>query len=174
MAQDNLLRLPTGQLRVSRIVYFTDLIHSDSREFPVGVVAEVNLPLLRGLGTALRPDFPESELAMMGPTAREILTNPMGGLWPNMKEAFSAAGPGATLARLMERYSSSISILAPCTLDVPRQWLIKRDMKELTEIVRERLKVTVTDEYFKYLFPPREDGVTDPAIEEDMEEAKAA
>jgi hypothetical protein len=171
MAQETVLKLPTGQLRVSRIVYFTDLIHSDSRELPIGVVAEVNLPLLRGLGTALRPDLPEAELALMGPVARDILTNPIEGLWPKMKEVFIASRPGAALACLMERYSSSISILAPEALEVPRQWLVKRDPRELSAIVRGRLHVTLTDEYFKYLFPPREDGVPDPAIEEDMAEA---
>lgn len=171
MTQETVLRLPTGQLRVSRIVYFTDLIHSDTRELPVGVVAEVTLPLLQGIGTALRPEFSKAELAMMGPTARSMLSNAMGSLWPVMKRELEASEPGGALARLMARYSSSISVLAPFTVDVPRQWLIKRDRAELRTLVRDRLRVTLIDEYFKLLFPPREDGVTDPAVEEQMKGA---
>lgn len=171
MPTGTVLRLPTGQLRVSRIVYFTDMIHSDTRELPVGVVAEVTLPSLRGIGTALRPVFSEAELAMMGPTARGILSNAMAVLWPAMKDAFGASQPGGALALLMSRFSSSISVLAPSTLDVPRQWLLKRDPAELKTLVRDRLRVTLTDEYFKFLFPPREDGVADPDVEEEMKEA---
>lgn len=171
MPEGTVLRLPTGQLRVSRIVYFTDLIHSDSRELPVGVVAEVSLPSLRGISTALRPMFAKVDLEAMGPTARSILENPVEGLWPSMKQTFETSKPGAALARLTESYSSSISILAPFTLEVPRQWLLKRNPVELKALVRDRLKVVVTDEYFKFLFPPRENELTDPTVEQEMRAA---
>jgi hypothetical protein len=69
-------------LRISRIVYFTDLIHIDSRELPVGIVAEITLPDLRGIETALRPSFTDAELALRGPRVRKLLVSPNDYLWP--------------------------------------------------------------------------------------------
>jgi hypothetical protein len=170
---DTLVKVPVGQLRIARIVYFTDLIHSDSRELPVGIVAEVTLPDLRGIGTALRPGFPAAELAMMGPTARELLTSPTDYLWPICKDTFLASERGQTLDQLMALYSSSLSILAPATIEVPRQWLIT-SVERRTESVEKRFRVTLEDEYYKFLFPPRETDPEVPTIEEEITPAKAA
>jgi hypothetical protein len=71
----------------------------------------------------------------------------------------------------MASYSSSLSILAPVTLDVPRQWLFIHEPQRLRSIVEDRLRVTLTDEYFKFLFPPREAEPGEPSIEEEMREA---
>jgi hypothetical protein len=161
-------RFPTGRLRISRVVYFTNLQRTDSREIPVGVVGEVTLSGLRGVGTAFRPSFSTDELALMGPLMRDILTHPSDVLWPEFLEIFKTREPGAALDLFAQRHASSLSVLAPTPLDVPRQWLLERDNTRLQEIVRDRIKVILTDEYFKFLFPPRGDGQTvdDPTVEE--------
>lgn len=161
-------RFPTGRLRISRIVYFTDLQRTDSRELPIGVVAEAALSSLRAVGTALRPNFTQVELAMMGPLMREILSSPTDALWPEIVEIFETGEPGRTLDLFAQRHASSLSVLAPVPLEVPRRWLLERDDDRLEEIVRDRMRVHLTDEYFKYLFPPRNDGpaTDDPTVEE--------
>jgi hypothetical protein len=110
MKTERVMRFPTGQLRISRIVYFTDLIHSDTREISIGVVAEVTLPSLRAIGTALRPSLSEIEMGLMGSIAREILAEPMRGLWPSMEWAFGNSASGQALELLASRYASSISV----------------------------------------------------------------
>jgi hypothetical protein len=166
---DNIIQLPTGRLRIARVVYFTDLLHSDTRELHVGIIAEVSLPEVWGIGTALRQGFSEAELSLMGPTAREILTDPTEYLWPIVRNAFTASPPGQTLDHLLARYASSISILAPENLEVPRKWLVgAADM----ESVEKRFRVTLEDEYYKFLFPSRDDDAAAEPIFED--EIKAA
>lgn len=161
-------RLPTGRLRISRVVYFTNLQRTDSLEIPVGVVGEVTLSNLRAIGTALRPSFNADELALMGPFMKDYLVKPTAALWPEIVDIFENSAPGATLDLFARRHASSLSVLAPALVDVPRQWLLERDADRLSQIVRDRMKVILTDEYFKFLFPPRDDGpsVDDPTVEE--------
>jgi len=161
---DGIVRFPTGMLRVSRIVYFTDLQHADSKEIPVGVIAEVTLPTLHAIGTALRPGFHDSELALMGPIMRDLLRKPMDYLWPEIVAALNNSEPGRALEQLGQQYHSSLSIFAPASIDVPRQWLLERADEKLWELVEHRTRVTLEDEYFKFLFPPR-DGVDDPNVD---------
>ena len=80
--------------RLARIVYFSDLRHSDSPIVPIGVVAEVTLDGLCGIGTALRPSLDESELNQLGPWMRDALRNPHDTLWPQMVNALTTARPG--------------------------------------------------------------------------------
>jgi hypothetical protein len=74
-----------------------------------------------------------------------------------------------------QRHATSLSVLAPELLEVPRRWLLERDTTNLQEIVRERMKVSLNDEYFKFLFPPRNDGPTseEPTVEELVEKLAA-
>jgi hypothetical protein len=161
-------RLPTGRLRISRIIYFTNLQRTDSREIVVGVAGEVTLTSLRAIGTALRPSFSADELGLMGSFMRKFLASPTDALWPEIVEIFKDSEPGAALSLFASRHASSLSVLEPAPLDVPRQWLLERDPVRLEKIVRDRLKVILTDEYFKLLFPPRDDGPTvdEPDVEE--------
>jgi hypothetical protein len=91
MSGAQITRLPTGQIRVSRIIYITDMLRSDTREIPVGVIGEITLPTLLGIGTAIRPAFTDIELSLMGPTARAIVTAPREKLWPSVKESLTVA-----------------------------------------------------------------------------------
>jgi hypothetical protein len=60
-----------------------------------------------------------------------------------------------------------LSVLAPFNLEVPRQWLLERDSEKLSQLVRERMKVTLIDEYYSFLFPPRGGpDIDDPTVEE--------
>lgn len=160
-------RFPTGRLRVSRIVYISDLQHSDSRELPVGVVGEVILSSMGAIGTALRPNFLKSELTLIGPMMREILESPIDTLWPEMLEVFEKGERGRALDSFAARHSTSLSVLAPAPLEVPRQWLLERDTTKLLQLVKDRMKVALIDEYFKLLFPPRGGpSIDDPTVRE--------
>lgn len=172
----NVSRLPTGQLRIARVVYFTNLQRTDTLEIPVGVIGEVNLNSLRAIGTAFRPSFNADELALMGPVMRKILSRPSDVLWPEFRGIFKDCKPGLALDLFAQQHAASLSVLAPSPLDIPRQWLLERDVDRLEEIVRDRMKVTLTDEYFKFLFPPRDDGPTvdDPTVEEEVRQLVAA
>lgn len=161
-------RFPTGRLRISRVVYFTNLQRTDSLEIPVGIVGEVTLSSIRAIGTAFRPIFSAGELELMGPLMKGFLANPTNALWPEIVGIFEDSEPGMALDLFAQRHTSSLSVLAPAPFDVPRQWLFERDAERLKEIVSDRLKVILTDEYFKFIFPPRNDGPTvdDPTVEE--------
>jgi hypothetical protein len=54
----------------------------------------------------------------------------------------------------------------PNPLHVPRQWLLPHDYDALSQLVKDRMRVTLIDEYFNFLFPPRDGTVTDPNLEE--------
>jgi len=168
-------RIPMGQLRISRVIYFTNLQRTDSLEIPVGVVGEVTLSSLRAVATALRPTFNPEELGLMGPLMRDFLADPRKALWPEIVKIFEHTNPGEALDLFASRHTSSLSVLAPGPHEVPRQWLLERDTDRLSDLVREGMKAILTDEYFKFLFPPRDDGaVAWPTIEEKVEALIAA
>lgn len=161
------LRMPTGRLRLSRMVYFSDLQRSDSREIPVGVVGEVALHPLRAIGIAVRPSFTEAELDLMGPTMRAFLRSPIDTLWPEMIAAFEDSATKSPLDAFAAHHASSFSVLAPEDHNVPLQWLLQKNSEKLSELVGDRMKVLLVDEYFKLLFPPRDpNGIDEPDVEE--------
>lgn len=171
---DVVMRFPTGRLRISRIVYFTDLQHTDSREIPVGVVGEVVLPTLRFIGTALRPSFGDTEAALMAPMMRDLLRRPTAALWPEIVDIFEHGEPGHTLELFAARHSSSLSVMAPRLVDVPRQWLLEQNRTRLDRLVTDRMKVYLTDEYFDFLYPPRDGpGIDDPTVKEEVKKLVA-
>jgi hypothetical protein len=154
---DRILRFPSGHFSLARIVYFTDLRRSDSPIVPIGVVAEVTLNGLTGIGTALRPTLDDSELHQVGPWMREALRDPMRSLWPEMEKALITAPSGTALQVFSALHQSSLSVLSPQALDVPKQWLLERDYDALKSLVSARLNVTLTEQYYELLFPPRGD-----------------
>ena len=159
-------RFPTGRLRLSRIVVFSDLQHADSHEIHIGVVAEVVLPTLRAIGTAVRSELPPHEQKLLGPILRRHMEKPIEHLWPEILEVFKGSAPGQALESLAERHASSLSVLAPRKLEVPRQWLIEKDEKRLSSLVKARIKVSLIDAYFELLFPPRGSNIAEPATKE--------
>lgn len=168
--------MPMGQLRISRIVYFTNLQRTDSLEIPVGLAGEVTLPSLRAICMALRPSFSAEERGLMGPLMRDLLGDPRKALWPEFADIFEHSKPGEALDLFAGRHTASLSVLAPGPHEVPRQWLLERDTDRLSIIVGDRMKVILTDEYFNFLFPPRGDGpaVEDPMVEEKVQALVAA
>lgn len=169
---DKVIRLPSGHFRIARVAYFSDLRRSDSPVIPIGVVAEVVMRGVRAIGAALRPSLTEAELKSMGPWMRESLANPMDFLWPKLREALDSTAPGDALEVFSSSYASSLSVLAPQPLDVPKQWLLAKDVGQLEELIRKRLPVTLTEQYFDFLFPPRDNGeVVEPRVEEAVRKA---
>jgi hypothetical protein len=156
--------MPTGKLILSRIIYFTDMQHSDSHEIPIGVAAEAKLDGLCAIGVALRPSFTEAELANIGPIARGLLTSPVSSLWPELKSIFETAEPGCALMEFGQRHTGSLSVFAPTPLAVPRQWLLQTDQKKLKSAVIESMKATMIEAYYEQLFPSRIGVVEDPAV----------
>ena len=160
------LTKPAVQLRRSRIVYLTDLVHSDSREIKLGIITEVLLPDLRGVCACLPSELPDDQLTKIGPMARNVLERPMDGLWPIIHEAFKSS-PGKALEALSARFMGSISILAPEPLELPKKWLLPRPANEIEEMVRKELPPLTEAEYFAFLFPASTD-IKDPDAREDV------
>ena len=167
----SVIRMPTGKLILSRIVYLTDMQHSDSREIPIGVAAEATLDRLCAIGVALRPGFSKLELADMGPIARRLLEKPISTLWPELKSIFEKSAPGCALTEFGERHTGSLSVFAPESLQVPRQWLLQSDPKKLEIAVIDRMKVAMIDAYYEQLFPSRIGKVEDPTVKEAFHKA---
>lgn len=165
------LRLATGHLRVSRIVYLSDLLRSDSREIPIGVVVEARVDGLKGIGAALRPALSDDELALVGPIMRAKLQDPMPSLWPQIAGALFSECGSSPLDVLCSQFRSSLSMLAPKALSVPRQWLLDRPIEEMEEIVRDGMHSVLTNEYFDLLFP--NPSTPDPRVDERLEKLAA-
>jgi hypothetical protein len=127
---------------------------------------------LLGIGTALRPSLNEAELKQLGPWMRDALKSPVDTLWPQMENALMTAPPGFALQEFSALHHTSLSVLAPQALDVPKQWLVEPDMDRLVQIVRERVITTLTEQYYELLFPPRiEIAQQRPCVEEDVRKA---
>ncbi|MFI5012715.1 MAG: hypothetical protein ACHQAY_10230 [Hyphomicrobiales bacterium] len=162
---EKVMKMPTGSFRLSRIIYLTDMQHSDSHEIPIGVVGEATLDRLRAIGIAVRPHFAGAELAAMGPIARKRFKSPMDALWPELKAAFDSSSSESVLDEFASRHFGSLSVFAPSDVKVPRQWLLETDNKKLKESVTERMRVTLIDSYYELFFPPRS-PIEDPSFEE--------
>jgi hypothetical protein len=169
---ENVMKMPIGRFRLSRIIYLTDMQHSDSHEIPIGIVGEATLDRLRAIGIAVRPHFADAEFAAMGPIARKRLKRPMDALWPELKAIFdnSNSGAGSVLDEFASRHFGSLSVFAPADVKVPRHWLLENDDKKLKASVAERMKVTLIDSYYELFFPPRS-PVEDPSFEEAVRRA---
>jgi hypothetical protein len=162
----SVMKMPTGQLLMSRIIYFSDMQHSDCPEIPIGVAAEATLNGLCAIGVALRPGFTAAELALMGTIARSRLEHPISTLWPELKAIFEKSAPGCALKEFGERHAGSLSVFAPVQMQVPRQWLLQPDPNKIKTIVVDRMKVAMIDAYYEQLFPARNGVVDDPTVKE--------
>lgn len=157
-------RLPSGTLRISRVVYMTNLLHSDSREIPLGVVAEITLDGFQGIGAAFSPEVSIDDLDGVGPIAKKLVSDPMAGLWPKIEQTFDDAPAGQALNELCRQFSSSLSFLAPRPISMPRKWLRPRAIEKIEHMLRLEIPRLLEEEYFKTLFPSL--GDAEPHIEE--------
>ena len=141
---------PSGSFRLSRIIYIEDLQRADSRVIPLGAIAEVTLPHLRGLAMAARTALDPDELALVGSLMRDHLAVPYDFLEGEFLHAWKEADKGEALNMLMQEHSSSLSFLAPNDLQVPRRWLIG-ESAALPPLVRNRLIGVVDDEFYEMI-----------------------
>jgi hypothetical protein len=67
----------------------------------------------------MRPSLTAEDLDALGPAARKFLANPMDSFWPEIEGVFNSAEAGQALNEFARRHTSSLSVLAPITLDAP-------------------------------------------------------
>ena len=98
---------PSGIFRLSRIVYIENLQQADSRAMPLGVIAEVVLPTLRGLAMAARTVLDDDELRAVGPLMRNQLETPFNFLEGEFHRAWRTAPRGEALNLLLQEHTFS-------------------------------------------------------------------
>ena len=143
--------LPTGSFRMSRIVYVKDLQLAGADLIPLGVMAEIALPTVRGLAMAARTALNVDELRAVGPLMHDQLEKPFDYLQGEFFRAWREVPRGEALGLLAREHSSSLSFLAPSELLVPRRWLMEKGTA-YHSVIKQRLMHTVDDEFFEMFF----------------------
>jgi hypothetical protein len=113
----------TGSLTVSTIQFYSELGKADGRVIPMGVMAEIALPTLRGLGMVARTELEPEELSLLGYLGERLIRRPFDYLSEQFDNAWGNSGPGTALDYLASRHLYSLHFSVPAILDIPRQLL---------------------------------------------------
>lgn len=143
----SITKFPSGSFRLSRIVYIEDLQLADARAIPLGAIAEIVLPAARGLAMTARSHLDNGDLREIGPLMRERLAKPFDYLEPEFLRAWSEAPKGGALDLLLSENSSSLSMLEPRRLEIPKRWLVAEGAS-LATLVRPPLAAAADEEFF--------------------------
>ena len=109
-------------LRVTRVVYFTDLTRADAPVIPLGAFSELLLPHGHALALKARSSLKENELSKVAGLLRERLKNPFDMLRREFDLAWDEAEPGQAITYLAQRHAAALSILAPRDCVEKHRW----------------------------------------------------
>lgn len=105
--------LTLGRRSLSRISYYCDLQQESGRVIPLGVIAEVTLGPVRGLGLIARTKLLDEELQEIGVMVRERISNPFDLLKVEFQWAWSNTKPGLALPVFAKRHTDSLFFSSP-------------------------------------------------------------
>jgi hypothetical protein len=110
-------------LRFSTITFHVDMSKSAAPVIPLGVMAEILLPRLYGLGMIARIELANSELANVSELPKQLVAKPFDHLAREFKEAWIKAAPGGALDYLAAKHGySALHFDVPQQLGVPPQF----------------------------------------------------
>jgi hypothetical protein len=112
-SQDQRLARAIKDLSVSRIVYRTDLTRTDSLVIPLGVMAEITMEGLRGLGIVARTELLSHEAERVSRLIRSVLEHPFEYLKKEFDWAITRTEPGKALQSLASRHIASFLFQPP-------------------------------------------------------------
>jgi hypothetical protein len=128
MMNGNVSRIVDGSLTLTRIVYLCDLQHASGLQIPLGVMAEITLAHLRGLGLVARTELHDDEMASAGNLIRERLRAPFDFLRSEFDWAWSNTNAGTALQRLAGRNSESLFFSPPRSVMIRRAFKTESDV----------------------------------------------
>lgn len=142
-------------LRFSTIAFHVDMSKASAPVFPVGIMVEILLPRLYGLGMVARIELSSGELARVSDLAKPLVTKPFDYLAHEFNEAWIHAAPGGALDYVSGKYEySALHFSVPEPLDVPLQFfsdVSQSNPVTSKTVVRARLGTILDDQMFKLI-----------------------
>src|SRR5438094_7760588 len=136
-----------GTLHVSTIEFYPELGKPAGFVLPLGVMAEISVPLLRGLGMICRTELEPDELRTIGYLGEKLISRPFDYLAEQFDDAWANAAPGGALEFLAAKHLYSLHFSVPLELPIPRQLLLSEGVgATLKGAVREHLGSVLDDQ----------------------------
>lgn len=104
-----------GRLRISQVVYHCDLTDSQGPVIPLGVIIDIRVDRVYGLGLKARKALSGQEASMIGGLARPLLTHPFEALMPEFEAIWDADRPEVSFCELPQRHPGSLQ-MSPATV----------------------------------------------------------
>jgi hypothetical protein len=139
-----LVSILDGGLALARITYLCDLQCSSGKQIPLGVIAEITVGPLRGLGLIGRTELRTDEIESIGLLMRDQLRAPFDFLKTQFDWAWANTKPGAALGELAARHSESLFFTPPKRQMIRRAFQSEPD---ITEYARRQLRDMRDQEY---------------------------
>lgn len=108
-------------LNISAIEFYPELGKPGGQVVPLGVMAEISVPSLRGLGMIARTELEQEELRVLGYLGEKLISRPFDYLAEQFDDAWANAAPGSALQYLAARHLYSLHFSVPQMLELPRQ-----------------------------------------------------
>lgn len=106
-----------GRLRVSQIVYCYDLTGASGPAIPLGVIADIRVGLVYGLGLKARKALSDQEAALVGQLARALVAQPFDMLLREFDAIWDGVDPEGSFEGLPARHPGSLQFsIAPVTV----------------------------------------------------------
>jgi hypothetical protein len=148
--------LGSGTLHVSMIEFYAELGKPDGRVIPLGVMAEISLPFLRGLGMIGRTELRRDEIELAGSLGGKLISRPFDYLSEQFDDAWANTASGKALHYLAARHLYSLHFSVPQVLEIPRQLLMSENLgATLKGAVREHLGSVLDDQMLRLTDPAR-------------------
>jgi hypothetical protein len=108
-----------ASLNVSDIQFYCELDRPGGLIIPLGVMAEIVVPGIRGLGLIARTELHDEETAAVGELGRRLVERPFDFLSKEFDDVWEHAAPGEALRVLSVRHPHSLHFAVPVAKEVP-------------------------------------------------------
>jgi hypothetical protein len=143
-------------LRVSNIMFHVDISKASGAVIPVGVMAEILLPRLYGLGMIARVGLGSGELADVSELPKQLVAKPFDYLAQEFKEAWTKSAPGGALDYVaMKHEYSALHFDVPQRLEVPFRFFADNPLTmapTLRTAVRAHLGAILDEQMLKLIY----------------------
>ena len=142
------------RLRVSRVVYRCDVSSSEAPIIPLGIIADIRVGNVYGLGLIARREISVDEAALIGSFVRPMVRRPFEMLKPIFESVWSHSDSDAEFERLSNDPVSSIeygSVVTPI-ITVPRSLLMHAaETAALREWSRDALRSSLQESFWSMI-----------------------
>jgi hypothetical protein len=163
-----------AMLRRLEITYRCDLTRVDGAVIPLGILADLSVDDIYGLGLVARKSLSPSEEEMIGSLVRADFAAPFAYLHSIFEEVFKAENAPEVFAGLVDQHTHSLRFnpLEPMSISLPRP-LVTASIDTRGLWVKDELASHGNTAYW-HLFPEHVPEVVEKKAEEGARELKAA